>query len=197
MDQVRDQPIQGLVRNEMEKATKMGKLQTGSSNGSVKEVKRKWVPIKDINGPMLANSLQRLVKTPSSGAIKESEESPKNMGLKKVTNRDGLGKENVDLKASVKNSVKGKKALARARAGQSSASGTARIDEEKTQPTTQGRDELPELRDSSVSLLMFVPWLETGYQFRGGEQRDSKKQPCDGASKAEPNCGLGDRKSVV
>ena len=35
----------------------------------------------------------------------------------------------------------GKKALARARAGQSSSSSSARIDEEKTRPTTQGRDE--------------------------------------------------------
>ena len=170
MDQVRDQPIQGLVRNEMEKATKMGKLQTRSSNGPVKEVKRKWVPIKDINGPMLANSLQRLVKTPSNGAVKEFEESPKNMGLKKVTNQDGLGKEKGDLKPSVKNSVKGKKALAHARAGQSSSSGFARIDEEKTRPTTQGRDKLPELRDSPVFLLTSAPWPETGYQFRGGEQ---------------------------
>lgn len=43
-----------------------GRLQPSNSSGPKKEVKRKMSPIKDINGPLLANSLQRIVKGPSS-----------------------------------------------------------------------------------------------------------------------------------
>ena len=87
----------------------MGKLHTRVSHRPAKDMKRKLAPtrelapIRELNGPLLENSIQRLVK---DGALKVAEVSPTNMGL--VINDKGL-------KSNMKNSVKGKKALARAR----------------------------------------------------------------------------------
>jgi len=132
---------------------------------------RKLSPIKDINGTLLVNSLQRLVKAPNSWALKEIEESPNSMGLEKDANQDGLGKDKGALKPNAKNSMKGKKALARARAIQSSSLGAARVAKEKTLPSSlpnhniksQISDGDQQSWDSSSFLLTSVPWLERGY----------------------------------
>lgn len=102
----------------------MGKLHIGFSHGPAKGIKRKLAPTRDLNGPLLENSLQRLVKAPIDGALKVDEVSPNNMGLEK----DDKGA----LKTNTKNSVKGKKALARAKATQNGSSDAFRLADQKT-----------------------------------------------------------------
>ena len=80
---MRDQPNQGLVRNGMEKVMNMGKLHTGVSHKPAKDMKRKLAPtrelapIKELNGPLLENSIQQLVK---DRALKVAEVSPTKYG---------------------------------------------------------------------------------------------------------------------
>nr|POE77196.1 hypothetical protein CFP56_33150 [Quercus suber] len=123
------------------------------------------VTIMDINGPLLDKSLQQLVKVPIGGALKVAKVSPNNMGLEKDANWDRLEKDKGALKTNTKNSVKGKKALARARVVQSGSSGAVRLAEEKMLPSSQGRDGDQTLQDSQFILLTSEPWPKTGFQF--------------------------------
>ena len=104
MGQVCDQPNQGLVWKGMEKVMNMGKLHTRVSHRPTKDMKRKLVPTRELNGPLLEKSIQWLVK---DGAFKVAEVSPNNMGL--VKDDKGVQKTNT------KSLVKGKKALTHAR----------------------------------------------------------------------------------
>ena len=189
MGQVRDQPNQGLVQNGMEKVMNMGKLHTRVSHRLAKDMKRKLAPtrelapIRELNGPLLENSIQRLVK---DGALKVAEVSPTNMGL--VINDKGL-------KSNMKNSVKGKKALARARHIQSGTSNDFSLAEQKILSSSQGRNGHQNPRDSPITLLTSKPWPETGFQFRGEDSHASGSQPCHDpcrdAEKFNPRSGLG------
>lgn len=146
-----------------------GRLQPGNSSGPKKEVKRKMSPIRDINGPLLANSLQRIVKGPSSWALKDYEGSPKSVGLEKGSSWDGLGKDKGVLKPNAKNSVKGKKALARARASQTNSLSAVRIAGRKNSPSSllthdgesQNGDEDQRPRNSPEFLFTSAPWPGT------------------------------------
>ena len=109
----------------------MGRVQPSRSNRPGKEVKRKLSPTREANEPLLASSLQRLVKTPSTRTEKEMEGQPKSMGVDKDVGRTGLGKEKIGFKPNQGDLVKGKKALARARALQANSPGAARAERGK------------------------------------------------------------------
>jgi len=115
----------------------MGRVQPSRSNGLGKEVKRKLSPTREVNGPVLARSLQRLVKTPSTRTEEEMEGQPKSMGVDKNAGRTGLGKEKIGFKPNQGDSVKGKKALARARALQANSPSAARAERGKSVPLFQ------------------------------------------------------------
>ena len=134
--------MQGQPRRGTENTNSMGHAQPSLSNGPGKDIKRKLSPIREVNGPLLANSLQRLVKTPGNWALKEAEGRAKNFGVDKVVDRAGLGKEKRGVKPSQSVSVKGKKSLARARAFQALSSGAAGAERENFSSlihTTQNR----------------------------------------------------------
>ena len=180
---MRDQTNQGLVRNGKEKVMNMGKLHTRVSHGPAKDMKRKLVPTRELNGPLLEKSTQWLVK---DGAFKVAKVSPTNIGLV------------IDDKAhktNMKNSIKGKKAFTRARRVQNGTPGTFSLVEQKTLPSSQGRDGDQNPRDSPVTLLTSKRWLEMGFQFRGEDSHDSGCQPCRDpcrdAKKINSRCGLG------
>ena len=161
----------------------MGKLHTRVSHGLAKDMKRKLAPTRELNGPLLEKSIQRLVK---DGALKVAEVSPTNMGL--VINDKGL-------KSNMKNSVKGKKALACARHIQSGTSDVFSLAEQKTLPSLQGRNGDQNPQDSLITLLTSKPWPKTGFQFQGEDSRASGSQPCrdpcQDAEKFNLRCGLG------
>ena len=114
----------------------MGNAQPSHNYRPGKEVKRKLSPIRDLNGPLLASSLQRIVKAPNAWAQKVSERSPESLGVEKDTGQTGLGKEKQNSKPNSSVSVKGKKALARAKAIQDNSSGTTRVAKGKVNPLT-------------------------------------------------------------
>ena len=189
MGQGRDQPNQGMMRNGVEKVLNLGKLQSEVSHGPAKEMKRKLAntrkleTTRELNGPILENVIQRLVK---NGPIKVAEASPTNMGL--VISEKGLD-------PKLKNSVKGKKALARIRYIQSGISDEMRLAEKKNLPTAQGRigDQNP--RDSPITLLNSKPWTEMEFQFRGDALSDTRNHPSRNPHRDEEelnlSCGLG------
>ena len=121
IDQVQVHPRRALKRNRSWLMSNMGNAQPSHNYGPGKEVKRKLSPIRDLNGPLLASSLQQIVKAPNAW---------------KDTGRTGLGKEKQNSKPNSSVSVKGKKALARAKAIQDNSSGTTRVAKGKVNPLT-------------------------------------------------------------
>nr|POE55167.1 hypothetical protein CFP56_02169 [Quercus suber] len=121
MRQVRDQPWHGSVTNGKGSTNDMGNTQASHYAGIGKDVKRKISANTDLDGPMLASSLQGLGKTPNSWAQKDATKSPANVGVEKHLGQTGLGKDEQILKPNrsepiLNGSVKRKKALTRARA---------------------------------------------------------------------------------
>ena len=76
------------------------------------------------------------MKAPNTLAQKVSERSPESLGVEKDTDRTGLGKEKQTLKPNSSVSVKGKKALAHAKAIQDNSSSTTRVAKGKVDPLT-------------------------------------------------------------
>ena len=116
MQQVQEQPRRGPEMNRNWTMSNMGNAHTSHNNGPRKEGKRKLSPNRELNGPLLASSLQRLVQAPNAWVHKEGVRSPESMGVEKGSGQNGLGKEKYGLKPNSSVSVKGKKALARAKA---------------------------------------------------------------------------------
>ena len=136
MGQVHDQPWSGPVLNGSRMKTVMDNVQPSHNAGLGKEMKHRLSATRDLNGPLLASSLQWLGETPNSWAKKDVVGSPDSVGVEKFMGRTGLGEEKQVPKPSrsVPNqsgSVKRKKALARARALKVNSPGTVRAAEEK------------------------------------------------------------------
>ena len=128
MEQMRDQAWRGPALSGNGIANDVGKVQPNHSTG--KDAKRKISPSKDFNGPNLASSLQRLSKMTESWAKLDAGQSPDNMGVEKQVDWIGPGNVKQVIKPNrneplQRDSVKGKKALVRARALINS-SGTSR-----------------------------------------------------------------------
>jgi len=169
----------------------MRNVQPSHNNGLGKEVKRKLSPIRDINGPLLASSLQRLVKAPNTWAQKEVEGQSDSVGVDKGVGRTGLGKEKKGSKPNQSDSVKGKKALARARALQANSSGPARVERGKSPSLihhTQTRpaqsyngDQQPQVPPGFQFTAASCP--ETGCKVEGSDRREfrngSSRSSCD------------------
>ena len=96
MDQLHDQLWRGPMTNGSGMTNNVGSFQPNLSAG--KDGKRKTSASKDINGPALANSLQRLGKMANSWAKKGAVESPDSIGVENHVDRTGLGKEKQLLK---------------------------------------------------------------------------------------------------
>lgn len=114
----------------------VGKVQPSHNAGLGKEVKCKLSPNRDINGPLLASSLQQLLKTPNLWAQKEVVGSPVSVGVEKNIGQTGLGKEKQVFKPNhnkpnQSDLVKGKKACARARALKVNSLGAVKAVKEK------------------------------------------------------------------
>ena len=120
------------------------------------------------------------------GALKVAEESPTNMGLV-------LSKKGLDPK--MKNSVKGKKALARIRYIQSGISDEVRLAEKKNPPASQGRNGDQNPKDSPITLLTSKSWTDMEFQFRGEGSSTTRNLPSRDPYRDEeelnPSCGLG------
>ena len=178
-----------MVRNGVEKGLNLGKLHSEVSHGLAKDMKRKLAntrkleSTRELNGPLLENVIQRLVK---DGAPKVAEESPTNMGL--VISKKGLD-------PKMKNSVKGKKALARVRYIQSGISEELRPAEKKKPPASQGSNGDQKPRDSPITLLSSKPWTDMEFQFRGEVSSATRNHPSRDPYRDEeelnPSCGLG------
>lgn len=120
------------------------------------------------------------------------------MGLEKGSSWDGLGKDKGVLKPNAKNLVKGKKALARARASQTNSLSAVRIAGRKNSPSSllthdgesQNGDEDQCLRNSPEFLFTSAPWPGTSSQSREGDHRGSSSEPCRGANEADPSVDL-------
>lgn len=84
MGQVHDQPWRGPGTNGSGITNNMGSVQPSHNTGPGKEVKRKLSPNRHINGPLLASSLQWLVKAPNTWAQKEVEESLESVSVEKA-----------------------------------------------------------------------------------------------------------------
>ena len=134
MDQLRDQLWRGPTTSGSGMTNNVGNVQPNHSAG--KDVKRKISVSKDINGPALASSLQRLGKMDNSWAKKGAVESPDSMGVENHVDWTGLGKEKQLLKPNqseplLSGSVKGKKALARVKALKVNSPSDNRVAKEK------------------------------------------------------------------
>ena len=137
------------------------------------------------------------MKAPNTLAQKVSERSPESLGVEKDTDRTGLGKEKQTLKPNSSVSVKGKKALARAKAIQDNSSGTTKVAKGKVNPLTHhAKDQLSQSCDgdqqpwgSSELKFTTAPYLDLGFQFEGRDCRESNvsyRRVCD----PDPNHGL-------
>ena len=129
MEQLREQSWRGPMTSGSGMTKDVGSFQPNLNAG--KDGKRKTTASKDINGPALANSLQRVGKTTNSWAKKGAVVSPDSIGVENNVDRTGLGKEMQTLKPKQSDSllsvsVKGKKTLARGKALQVNSSGTNR-----------------------------------------------------------------------
>ena len=90
--------------------------QDGSSSDSVREAKRKLSPIRGVNGLLLNEALQRIGKEHINRAQSKPEGSPISHGSGAVGTWAGV--EAIKSKTNRKESIRGKKALARLRAMQ-------------------------------------------------------------------------------
>ena len=90
---MRNQPWRGPMTNGNGIANDVGNVQPSHNVGIGKDVKRKLSSNKDINGSLLASSLQRLRKMPNSWAQKDVVGSPDSLRVEKHLGRTGLGKE--------------------------------------------------------------------------------------------------------
>ena len=119
MEQMHDQAWRGPALSGNEIANDVGKVQPNHNAG--KDARRKISPSKDFSGPKLASSLQRLSKMSESWAKVDAGQSLDNMGVEKQVDQTGLGNVEQSIKPNrnetlQRDSVKGKKAMARARA---------------------------------------------------------------------------------
>ena len=111
--------------------------------------------------------------------------------------RTGLGKEKQNSKPNSSVSVKGKKALARAKAIQDNSSGTTRVGKGKVDPLTHHAKDRPSQScdgdqqpwGSSELNFTAAPYPDLGFQFEGRDRRESSvscRRVCD----PDPNHGL-------
>ena len=119
MEQMRDQAWRGPALSRNEIANTVGEVQPSHNNG--KDAKRKISPSKEISGPKLASSLQRVSRISESWAKVDAGQSLDNVRVEKQVDRAGPGNVEHGFKpirseSLPKESVKGKKALARAKA---------------------------------------------------------------------------------
>nr|POE49862.1 hypothetical protein CFP56_26778 [Quercus suber] len=195
IDQVQDQPRRGPKRNRIWNMNNMGSAQPGHINGPRKEVKQKLSPIREFNGPLLASSLQRIVKAPNAWVQKEGEGSLASMGVEKGTGRTGLGKEKINPKPNLSVSVKGKKAIARARALQDNSPGSIKVAKGKVHSLTHhAQDRTTQNCDGDQQ-----PWGSSGFQFtatpypdlvcqdEGRGRRKSSSSSCRRLCEPDPN----------
>ena len=162
--------------------------QDGSSSDSVREAKRKLSPIRGVNGPLINEPLQRIGKEHTNRAQTKPEGSPIAHGSGSVGTRAGV--EVTKSKTNRKESIRGKKALARLRATQNLSLSTVGESETVVAPLPSNlhgqadhSDQVEEmscrhfgdhqlgaaamLQDTAMSLP------EMGFQFKGSCSRDA------------------------
>ena len=107
------------MMNERRMTNDMDNVQPSHNAGLGKDMKRRLSATRDLNGPLLDSSLQRLRKTANSWEKKDVKGSPGSVGVEMVRGRTGLGREQVPKPShsapNQSGSVKGKKSLAHAR----------------------------------------------------------------------------------
>ena len=164
----------------------MDNVQPSHNVGLGKEMKHRLSATRDFNGPLLASSLQRLGKMPNSWAKRDVVGSPNSVYVEKFMGRTRLGEEQVpEPSRSAPNqssSVKGKKALACARALIVNSPGAVRAAKEKilsqnhhTQDrSTHSCDADQQPRISSKFQFTAATCLEVGLKV---ERRDHRSEP--------------------
>ena len=119
MEQMRDQAWRGSALSRNVSTNTVGEVQPSHYTG--KDAKRKISPSKEINGPKLASSLQRVSRISESWAKGDAGQSLDNVRVEKQVDRAGPGDVDHGFKPTrgenlPRDSVKGKKAMARAKA---------------------------------------------------------------------------------
>nr|POE89719.1 uncharacterized protein CFP56_49491 [Quercus suber]POE89722.1 uncharacterized protein CFP56_49494 [Quercus suber] len=184
MVQVHNQPWSGPVLNGSGSTNDVGNVQPSHNAGLGKEVKCRLSATRDINGPLLANSLQRLGKMSNSWDKKEVVGSLVNVGVEKVMGQTGFGKDKQVPKPNrstpnQSDSVKGKKELARARAFKVNSPCAVRAAEEKILSLNhQSQDQIAQIGDgnqqsrtSSDFQFTAATCLEAGFKVEGRDRR--------------------------
>ena len=161
----------------------------GSSTDSVRKAKRKLSPTRGVNGPLINEPLQRIGKGHNNRAQSKPEGSPITHASGSVGTRAGA--EVTKPKTNRKESIKGKKALARLRATQIlplSAVGESETVVEPLSSNLYGQaDRSDQVKEMSCRLFgdhqpgaaamlqdTVMPLPDMGFQFKGSCSRDAE-----------------------
>nr|POE60561.1 uncharacterized protein CFP56_66079 [Quercus suber] len=174
--------------NEARLSNTTGKFKT--NDGPVREAKRKLMPLKSLNEAHFVNAIQSIGNTSAHAAQDSSDQSPymSNMENAREQNRTDVNFRYANSKAS----VKGKKALARARIPQNFTRDLTRnfqpispipqaenhhnlkhLTPTKCDGESKQRDEGHSFGDDQLGTM---PWSEVGYNFGGSWSRENQRQ---------------------
>ena len=169
--------------------TYVARGQDGSSYDSVREAKRKLSPLRGINGPLFNEALQRIGNKHINRAQSKPEGSPILHGSGPIGTRAGL--EANKSKPNRKETIRGKKALARLRAAQNLSLSAVGETEPVVTPLPSNlhgqadhSDQVEEMtcrnfgdhQPGATAMLQVtaMPLPEMGFQFKGSCSRDAE-----------------------